>query len=196
LGNQGVYNAFHKGGIALGGGADRWYYEGDKITYKLEITNCDFKLERMQGMDLSRIVTSYRIKQAQSIFYVHGTGFRHVDRFSEDFMFQLRKDQFDNLRYHFGTSSWGGQRHLPYAFTENGVAMLSSVLNSNRAIQVNIQIMRTFNRIRETLFTHKELQRKIDEMENKYDQQFRIVFDAIRELMAPPARRAGRSASK
>jgi hypothetical protein len=77
---------------------------------------------------------------------------------------------------------------LPYAFTENGVAMLSSVLNSKRAIQVNIQIMRTFNRFRETLFSHKELQRKIDEMENKYDQQFRIVFDAIRELMAPPAK--------
>jgi hypothetical protein len=66
--------------------------------------------------------------------------------------------------------------------------MLSSVLNSKRAIQVNIQIMRTFTRFRETLFTHKELQRKIDEMENKYDQQFRIVFDAIRELMAPPAK--------
>jgi hypothetical protein len=113
---------------------------------------------------------------------------RNIDRFPEDFMFQLRKDEFDNLRYHFGTSSWGGQRHLPYAFTENGVAMLSSVLNSKRAIQVNIQIMRTFNRIRETLFTHKELQGKIDEMENKYDQQFRSVFDAIRELMTPPGK--------
>jgi hypothetical protein len=113
---------------------------------------------------------------------------RNIDRFPEDFMFQLRKDEFDNLRYHFGASSWGGQRHLPYAFTENGVAMLSSVLNSKRAIQVNIQIMRTFNRFRETLFSHKELQRKIDEMENKYDQQFRIVFDAIRELMTPPTK--------
>jgi hypothetical protein len=113
---------------------------------------------------------------------------RNIDRFPEDFMFQLRRDEFDNLRYHFGTSSWGGQRYSPYAFTENGVAMLSSVLNSKRAIQVNIQIMRTFTRFRETLFTHKELQRKIDEMENKYDQQFRIVFDAIRELMAPPAK--------
>jgi hypothetical protein len=113
---------------------------------------------------------------------------RNIDRFPEDFMFHLTKDEFDHLRFHFGASSWGGQRYLPYAFTENGVAMLSSVLNSKRAIQVNIQIMRTFTRIREMLSTHKDLQRKIDDLEKKYDQQFRIVFDAIRELMAPPAK--------
>lgn len=77
---------------------------------------------------------------------------------------------------------------MPYVFTENGVAMFSSVLNSKRTTQVNIQIMRNFNRIRETLFTQNELQRKIDEMGNKYKQQFRIIFDAIRELLAPPVK--------
>jgi|SRR3989304_7105447 len=111
---------------------------------------------------------------------------RNIDRFPEDFMFQLTKEEFDNLRFHFGTSSWGGQRYLPYAFTENGVAMLSSVLNSKRAIHVNIQIMRTFTKIREMLATHKELRQKIDKMEKKYDHQFKIVFDAIRQLMSPP----------
>ena len=111
---------------------------------------------------------------------------RNIDRFPEDFMFQLTKEEFDNLRFHFGTSSWGGQRYLPYAFTENGVAMLSSVLNSKRAIHVNIQIMRTFTKIRKMLATHKELRQKIDKMEKKYDHQFKIVFDAIRQLMSPP----------
>ena len=111
---------------------------------------------------------------------------RNIERFPEDFMFQLTKEEFDNLRFHFGTSSWGGQRYLPYAFTENGVAMLSSVLNSKRAIHVNIQIMRTFTKIREMLATHKELRQKIDKMEKKYDHQFKIVFDAIRQLMSPP----------
>ncbi|MCL4458007.1 MAG: hypothetical protein M1147_03290 [Nitrospirae bacterium] len=91
-----------------------------------------------------------------------------------------------NLRFHFGTSSWGGLRYLPYAFTENGVAMLSSVLNSKRAIAVNIQIMRTFTKIREMLATHKDLQKKIEDMEKKYDRQFKVVFDTIKQLLAPP----------
>ena len=110
---------------------------------------------------------------------------RNIDRFPEDFAFQLTKDEFENLRFHFGASSWGGQRYLPHAFTENGVAMLSSVLNSKSAIQVNIQIMRTFTKLREMLLTHKELQRKIEEMEKKYDHQFKIVFDAIKQLLTP-----------
>jgi len=111
---------------------------------------------------------------------------RNIERFPEDFMFQLSKDELDNLRFHFGTSNRGGQRYLPYAFTENGVAMLSSVLNSERAIMVNIQIMRTFTKLREILATHKDLQKKIDEMEKKYDHQFKIVFDAIRQLLEAP----------
>ena len=110
---------------------------------------------------------------------------RNIDRFPDDFMFQLDKEEFKNLIFHFGISSWGGTRKLPYAFTENGVAMLSSVLNSKRAVQVNIQIMRTFTKIREMLLTHKDLQKKIEEMEKKYDHQFKIVFDAIKLLLAP-----------
>ncbi len=111
---------------------------------------------------------------------------RNIERFPNDFMFQLTKEEFGNLRYHFGTSSWGGQRHLPYAFTENGVAMLSSVLNSQRAIEVNIQIMRTFTKLREMLTTHKELRQKIEKMEKKYDYKFKVVFDAIKQLIESP----------
>ncbi len=111
---------------------------------------------------------------------------RNLDRFPDDFMFQLTKEEFKNLIFHFGTSSWGGTRKFPRAFTEQGVAMLSSVLRSKRAIQVNIQIMRTFTKLKSLLSTHKDLQRKIEEMEKKYDQQFRVVFDAIRALITPP----------
>ncbi len=111
---------------------------------------------------------------------------RNIDRFPEDFMFQLTKEEFKNLIFQFGTSSWGGTRKLPFAFTENGVAMLSSVLNSKRAIQVNVQIMRTFTKIREMLATHKELKQKIEEMEKKYDYQFKVVFDAIKQLIEQP----------
>ena len=111
---------------------------------------------------------------------------RNIERFPEDFMFQLTSEEFKNLIFHFGISSWGGTRKCPYAFTENGVAMLSSVLNSKRAIQVNIQIMRTFTKIRELIATHKDLQKKIEDMEKKYDHQFKVVFDAIKQLLAKP----------
>jgi hypothetical protein len=113
---------------------------------------------------------------------------RNIDRFPEDFMFQLTDEEFKNLRFHFGISSWGGTRKLPRVFTENGVAMLSSVLNNQRAIHVNIQIMRTFTRLREMLMTHKDLKQKIEDMEKKYDYQFKIVFDAIKQLLEPPAK--------
>jgi len=113
---------------------------------------------------------------------------RNIERFPEDFMFQLSKEEFENLKFHFGTSSWGGTRKLPHAFTENGVAMLSSVLNSDRAIKVNIQIMRTFTKLREMLMTHKDLKKKIEAMEKKYDYHFKIVFDAIKELLEPPVK--------
>lgn len=112
---------------------------------------------------------------------------RNVDRFPTDFMIQLNKEEFENLRFQFGTSSrWGGRRYLPYAFTEQGVAMLSSVLNSNRAIKVNIEIMRAFVRLRQMLASNKELAKRLDELEKKYDAQFKVVFDAIRQLMTPP----------
>ena len=111
---------------------------------------------------------------------------RNLDRFPSDFMFQLTEEEIFNLRFQFETSSWGGQRYLPYAFTENGVAMLSSVLNSKRAVQVNIQIMRTFTKLREIISANKDLSRRLDELEKKYDARFRVVFDAIRELTTPP----------
>jgi len=111
---------------------------------------------------------------------------RNIERFPEDFMFQLTSEEFKNLIFHFGISSWGGTRKCPYAFTENGVAMLSSVLNSKRAIQVNIQIMRTFTKLKEMIATHKDLQKKIEDMEKKYDHQFKVVFDAIKQLLAKP----------
>ncbi len=112
---------------------------------------------------------------------------RNLTRFPEDFMFELRKEEYDSLRSHFGTLKRGEHtKYLPYAFTEQGVAMLSSVLNSERAIHVNIAIMRAFVKLREMLATHKDLARKLNEMENKYDAQFKVVFDAIRQLMTPP----------
>jgi hypothetical protein len=101
-------------------------------------------------------------------------------------MFVLTKEEFNNLRCHFGTSSWGGTRYFPMAFTEQSVAMLSSVLKSKRAIEVNIQIMRTFVRLRELISSHKDILAKIEEMEKKYDYQFKIVFEAIRQMMTPP----------
>jgi hypothetical protein len=121
---------------------------------------------------------------------------RNIDRFPNDFMFQLSRNEFNNLKFHFGTSSqpnlpggkagWGGTRKLPYAFTEQGVAMFSSVLRSDRAIKVNISIMRTFVKIREILSTHKELAQKLKELEpacpadrlkiESHDEQITVIF--------------------
>lgn len=118
---------------------------------------------------------------------------RNLDRFPADFMFQLTRSEWDDLRSQFGTSRmWGGRRYLPYVFTEQGVAMLSSVLRSARAVQVNIAIMRAFVKLREMLSTHKYLARKLLEMEKTYDAQFKVVFDAIRQLMVPPVPRKRR----
>ena len=108
---------------------------------------------------------------------------RNIARFPVDFMFELSRAEFDNLRSQIVISSWGGIRYRPMAFTEQGVAMLSSVLNSERAVQVNIQIMRAFTKLRQMLATHEDLRRKIEEMEQKYDQQFQVVFDAIKLLL-------------
>lgn len=108
---------------------------------------------------------------------------RNLDRFPEDFMFQLSKREAKNLIFQFGISSWGGVRKLPYVFTEQGVAMLSSVLRSKRAIQVNIAIMRTFVKLKVILSTHKELSRKLNELERKiekHDVDIQSVFEAIR----------------
>lgn len=133
---------------------------------------------------------------------------RNRERFPEDFMFQLTVEEADALRFQTETSNQqaaepqeheldrsqfvtGSQKHrdaryLPYAFTEQGVSMLSSVLRSSRAVQVNIAIMRAFVRLRELLLTNADLARKLDAMEKKYDSQFKVVFDALRQLMTPP----------
>ena len=113
---------------------------------------------------------------------------RNLPRFPEDFMFQLTESETHLLRSQFATSKKGrgGRRYLPYAFTEQGVAMLSSVLNSERAIKVNIEIMRAFVRLRRILASHADLARKLEALEKKYDAQFKVVFDAIRQLMKPP----------
>jgi hypothetical protein len=118
---------------------------------------------------------------------------RNIERFPEDFMFQLSAEEFVSLKSQFVTSSWGGlRRAAPYAFTEQGVAMLSSVLHSPRAVQVNIEIMRAFVRLRQMLQQNADLARKLAALERKYDAQFKVVFDAIRGLMAPPVPRRKR----
>lgn len=129
---------------------------------------------------------------------------RNRERFPSDFMFQLTNEERDILRSQFGTLRWGEHaKYLPFVFTEQGVAMLSSVLRSKRAILVNVEIMRAFVRLRELVSTHKDLARKLEELEKKYDRQFRVVFEVrpesgsrsrpdfssgrtIRQLMKPP----------
>jgi hypothetical protein len=116
---------------------------------------------------------------------------RNISRFPDDFMFQLNADEYAALRSQFATlkTGRGGHRkYLPCVFTEQGVAMLSSVLNSERAVQVNITIMRAFVQMHEIAASNRMLARRLDELEKKYDGQFNVIFDAIRQLMAPPVK--------
>ncbi len=113
---------------------------------------------------------------------------RNIDRFPEDFMFQLTRDELKNLIFQFGTSRWGGIRKLPYAFTDYGVAMLSGVLNSDRAVTVNIQIMRAFVRIRNLVADNSEVRKAIVNIEkrlNVHDRQIQLAFDALKSLLQP-----------
>jgi hypothetical protein len=131
----------------------------------------DYDLAKLYG-----VLTSQLTRQVR----------RNIERFPEDFLVQLRREEFDNLMCQIGTSSWGGFRKPPMAFTEQGIAMLSSVLNSPRAIQVNIQIIRIFTKLRELMLSHKDLARKIQDLEKKFsehDEKFLLVFEAIRELL-------------
>ncbi len=120
---------------------------------------------------------------------------RNIDRFPTDFMFELTNEEYNSLRSQIGTLERG--KHSKYSlmvFTEQGVAMLSSVLNSNRAIQANIQIMRTFTRLRQMLASHEDLRQKVEDMESKYDEQFRVIFEAIKNLLSEgekPKRKIG-----
>ncbi|MFA5840190.1 MAG: ORF6N domain-containing protein [Candidatus Margulisiibacteriota bacterium] len=121
---------------------------------------------------------------------------RNIERFPSDFMFQLTKEEYANLKFQFGISSlstnkpgWGGRRSLPYAFTENGVAMLSSVLQSKRAVFINIQIMRAFTKLRQILSSHKDLARKVEELERKHSKheiEITTVFKLLKRLMQEP----------
>jgi len=116
---------------------------------------------------------------------------RNLARFPSDFMFRINRNEGRILKCQFGISSWGGRRGYPYAFTEQGVAMLSSVLNSPRAVKVNIAIMRAFVKLRETLDNNRELGRKFSELQRrvgKHDEEIAAIIDAIRQLMAPPER--------
>lgn len=111
---------------------------------------------------------------------------RNIKRFPDDFMFQLNKQELKNWRRHFVTSNSSfkmGLRYAPYVFTEQGVAMLSSILKSGKAVQVNIQIIRTFVKLREILLTNKELKQKVEQIEKKYDKNFAIVFEVIKKLI-------------
>ncbi len=110
---------------------------------------------------------------------------RNIDRFPGDFMFQLSQEEFENLKSQLATSSWGGRRKLPYAFTEQGVAMLSGVLHSDRAIKVNIQIMRVFTHMRKLLEAHKEILKKLDDLEKReieHDEKIMLIFEYLKQL--------------
>jgi hypothetical protein len=154
-----------------------------------QIENCIYLLRGQRVMLDDDLAILYKVETKTLNRAVK----RNLRRFPEDFMFQLSAKEFENLRYQFGTSKRGGRRYPPYAFTEQGVAMLSSVLHSKRAIQVNIEIMRAFVRLRKMLNSNADLARKLAALEKKYDAQFSVVFDTIRELMTPPAPKKKRS---
>ena len=155
-----------------------------KMTNLIPVENISSKIFMIRGLkvmidrDLAELygVETKQIKRAVR---------RNIDRFPTDFMFEMTKEELNNWRCQFGTSNSVkmGLRYPPLAFTEQGVAMLSSVLNSKRAIQVNIQIMRTFSRLRQMFESHEDLRQKVEDMEAKYDEHFRVVFEAIKQLL-------------
>ena len=149
---------------------------GERIERKIYLVRGQKVMLDRDLAELYEVPTKRLVEQVQ----------RNKERFPLDFMFRLGKAEALNLRSQFATSSWGGTRYVPYAFTEHGVLMLSSVLRSKRAIQVNIQIMRTFTKLRQIITSHKILLKKIEEMERRYDRQFKVVFDAIRSIIEPP----------
>jgi hypothetical protein len=148
----------------------------DRITSKI----CYFRKQQvLLDKDLAEL---YQVETRQLIQAVK----RNLKRFPEDFMFQLTDEEFKILRSQNVISSWGGRRYPPYAFTEQGVAMLSSVLKSEQAINVNIAVMRAFVQLRRLSYNYSDLLKKVNAMEKKYDQQFRVVFEAIKKLIESP----------
>ena len=133
----------------------------------------DWDLAKLYGVRTKRLIEQVK---------------RNKPRFPDDFMYQLTREEVTILRSQFATSSWGGRRYLPYVFTQEGVTMLSSVLNSERAIKVNIQIMRAFVKLKELLLTHKDLAIKLEALERKYvnhDKKIKAIFEAIKKLLEP-----------
>lgn len=148
----------------------------ERITNKIYFIREQHVLLDQDLADLYNVETKHLIQAVK----------RNKSRFPVDFMFQLSNNEFENLRSQIVTSNRGGRRYLPYAFTEQGVAMLSSILKSDRAVHVNIAIMRTFVQLRKLTYNYAELRHKIESIERKYDKQFRIVFDIIKKLIEPP----------
>ena len=143
------------------------------------IENRIFQIRGMKVMLSTHLAELYEVEHRVLMQAVT----RNIIRFPDDFMFQLNNQEFANLKSQIVTSSWGGIRKHPHAFTEQGVAMLSSVLRSNRAIEVNIHIMRAFVKLRQILMENADISKRLDEMEKKYDEQFAIVFRALRKMI-------------
>ncbi|MBI2606316.1 MAG: ORF6N domain-containing protein [Deltaproteobacteria bacterium] len=150
-----------------------------------EISNKIFVIRGQRVMLDNDLAELYEVETK----YLNRVVKRNLARFPSEFMFQLTFHEVKNLRFQIGTSSsgekYGGRRYLPYAFTEHGVAMLSSVLRSEKAVQVNISIIKTFVKLREMMESSKDLAKKLNQLEQKCDRQFTVVFDAIREIMNP-----------
>jgi phage regulator Rha-like protein len=153
----------------------------------LDITPLIFTVRGQKVMMDSDLAILYEVETKALIRAVK----RNLERFPSDFMFQLTKEEHVSLRYHFGTSKGrGGRRYLPLVFTEHGVAMLSSVLRSHKAIQVNIAVMRAFSRLRHVLVSQEKITEKLEELEKIvriHDKQIQGVFEALRQLIEPPA---------
>ena len=169
--------------------------------YRLILFNKMKKTTALQpiGTDITPLILTFRSQRVMldtDLAVIYGTTTKRLneqvkrnrDRFPEDFMFQLTKEEWENLKSQIATSSqWGGRRTLPFAFTEHGAVMLASVLNTPIAVAASVQVVRAFIRLRTLLVSHEELARKVDALEKKYDAQFKVVFNAIRQLMEPPA---------
>ena len=173
----------------------------------LDITNCDIQLSTMTNNSLptvpvERIEKSIYVIRGEKVMldsdlaHIYGVSTanfnkavkRNVDRFPADFMFRLNEEEFKSLIFQTGTSNKGrgGRRYLPYAFTEHGALMAANILNSPRAVAASLQVVRAFIKLRTMIISNAELSKKVDALEKKYDRQFKVVFDAIRQLMIPP----------
>ena len=165
--------------------------DGRKISSR-ELVRHEGIQERILLLRGQRVMLDAHLAQLYGVttFNLNKAVKRNLDRFPPDFMFQLTAEEYRALRFHFGILERGAHaKYLPHVFTEQGVAMLSSVLRSDRAVKVNVEIMRAFVRLRQILATHADLARKVDALEKKYDQQFKVVFDAIRALMKEPTKK-------